>query len=287
MPSDNATEEAHANFLCRLWDFERPRPQIPIPRHRKVFVVVCCCVYKEPGRGARARHAARWLLGALEEAGRTFANAVHGARERRKKTYFTVKDSAMIPRPTHRNTKGICAFTPARERNPTGPQSHPGGRGRAAVARCRGGRRLSARGPRHLSARDPRRLSACGPRHLSARGPRRLSAPSPRAPRRRRAERWRAETARGDQRRRRAERRRGRRGETARTARGDGAERRRGPRAERWRGPHAERRRGSHAERWRGPRAERRRPPRQRATAARPRPPGCDCGPVGFVPGRA
>lgn len=42
------------NSLCRLWDFERPRPQIPIPRHRKVFVVMCCCVYKEPGRGARA-----------------------------------------------------------------------------------------------------------------------------------------------------------------------------------------------------------------------------------------
>ena len=42
-----------------------------------------------------------------------------------KTTYFTVKDSAMAPRPTHRNTKGICAFTPARERNPTGPQSHP------------------------------------------------------------------------------------------------------------------------------------------------------------------
>ena len=33
------------NSLCRLWDFERPRPQIPIPRHRKVFVVMCCCVY--------------------------------------------------------------------------------------------------------------------------------------------------------------------------------------------------------------------------------------------------
>ena len=43
------------NSLCRLWDFERPRPQIPIPRHRKDFVVVCCCVYREPGRGGRAR----------------------------------------------------------------------------------------------------------------------------------------------------------------------------------------------------------------------------------------
>ncbi len=53
MPSENATEEAHANFLCRLWDFERPRPQIPIPRHRKVLnysslwcavvVSVCYC----------------------------------------------------------------------------------------------------------------------------------------------------------------------------------------------------------------------------------------------------
>ena len=43
------------NSLCRLWDFERPRPQIPIPRHRKDFVVVCCCVYRESGRGgARA-----------------------------------------------------------------------------------------------------------------------------------------------------------------------------------------------------------------------------------------
>ena len=79
MPSENATEEAHANFLCRLWDFERPRPQIPIPRHRKVFVVMCCCVYKEPGRGARATHAACWLLGALEEAVRTCAHAVRGA----------------------------------------------------------------------------------------------------------------------------------------------------------------------------------------------------------------
>ena len=88
MPSENATEEAHANFLCRLWDFERPRPQIPIPRHRKVFVVMCCCVYKEPGRGARARHAARWLLGALEEAGRTCANAVRGARERQKNAFY-------------------------------------------------------------------------------------------------------------------------------------------------------------------------------------------------------
>ena len=56
MPSENATEEAHANFLCRLWDFERPRPQIPIPRHRKVFVVVCCCVCLQGARprGARA-----------------------------------------------------------------------------------------------------------------------------------------------------------------------------------------------------------------------------------------
>ena len=69
------------NSLCRLWDFERPRPQIPIPRHRKDFVVVCCCVYREPGRGgARAlHHAACWLLGALEEAARTRARAVRGA----------------------------------------------------------------------------------------------------------------------------------------------------------------------------------------------------------------
>ena len=51
------------NSLCRLWDFERPRPQIPIPRHRKGFVVVCCCVYREPGRGgARALHASRRRL---------------------------------------------------------------------------------------------------------------------------------------------------------------------------------------------------------------------------------
>ena len=27
-----------------VWDFERPRPQIPIPRNRKVFVVIYCCV---------------------------------------------------------------------------------------------------------------------------------------------------------------------------------------------------------------------------------------------------
>ena len=72
------------NSLCRLWDFERPRPQIPIPRHRKDFVVVCCCVYREPGRGgARALHAAGWLLhgllGALEEAVRTRAHAMRGA----------------------------------------------------------------------------------------------------------------------------------------------------------------------------------------------------------------
>ena len=70
------------NSLCRLWDFERPRPQIPIPRprHRKVFVVMCCCVYREPGRGgARALHAAGWLLGALEEAVRTRAHAMRGA----------------------------------------------------------------------------------------------------------------------------------------------------------------------------------------------------------------
>ena len=50
------------NSLCRLWDFERPRPQIPIPRHRKDFVVVCCCVYSLQGirpraRGGRARSA--------------------------------------------------------------------------------------------------------------------------------------------------------------------------------------------------------------------------------------
>ena len=43
---------------------------------------------KEPGRGARARHAARWLLGALEEAGRTCANAVRGARERQKNEFY-------------------------------------------------------------------------------------------------------------------------------------------------------------------------------------------------------
>ena len=62
-----------------------------------------------------------------------------------KETHFTAKDRAIAPRPTYRNTKGICTSTPARERNPTGPQSHPGGRGRAAaVARCRGGRRLSS-----------------------------------------------------------------------------------------------------------------------------------------------
>ena len=65
--------------LRRLWDFERPRPQIPIPRHRKDFVVMCCCVYREPGRGARALHVACWLLGALEEAVRTRAHAVRGA----------------------------------------------------------------------------------------------------------------------------------------------------------------------------------------------------------------
>ena len=50
------------NSACRLWDFERPRPQIPIPRHRKYFVVMCCCVCREPGRGARALHASRRLL---------------------------------------------------------------------------------------------------------------------------------------------------------------------------------------------------------------------------------
>ena len=73
------------NSLCRLWDFERPRPQILIPRHRKDFVVTghaadSCCVYREPGRGgARPLHAACWLLGALEEAARTRAHAVRGA----------------------------------------------------------------------------------------------------------------------------------------------------------------------------------------------------------------
>ena len=68
------------NSLCRLWDFERPRPQIPIPRHRNYFIVMCCCVCREPGRGARALlHAACWLLGALEEAVRTCAHAVRGA----------------------------------------------------------------------------------------------------------------------------------------------------------------------------------------------------------------
>ena len=87
MPSENATEEAQANSLCRLWNFERPPPQIPIPRRRKVFVVMCCCVYKEPGRGARARHAACRLLGALEEAGRKCANAVRGAHERRERAF--------------------------------------------------------------------------------------------------------------------------------------------------------------------------------------------------------
>ena len=40
---------------------------------------MCCCVYnREPGRGARALHAACWLLGALEEAVRTCAHAVRG-----------------------------------------------------------------------------------------------------------------------------------------------------------------------------------------------------------------
>ena len=102
VPSENATEEAHAKSHCRLWDFERPRLQIPIPRHMKVFVVMCCCVYKEPaGRGARARHAACWLLGALEEAGRTCAHAVRGARERRN-SRFTAKDSDMASRPIDR-----------------------------------------------------------------------------------------------------------------------------------------------------------------------------------------
>ena len=67
------------NSLYRLWDFEHPRPQIPIPRHRKYFVVMCCCVCREPGRGARALHAACWLLGSLEEAVRTCAHAVRGA----------------------------------------------------------------------------------------------------------------------------------------------------------------------------------------------------------------
>ena len=75
------------NSLCRLWDFERPRPQIPIPRHRKDFVVVCCCAVvsavhrREPGRGGGGGglHAACWLLGALEEAVRRRAHAVRGA----------------------------------------------------------------------------------------------------------------------------------------------------------------------------------------------------------------
>ena len=68
VPSENATEEAHANFLCRLWDFERPRPQIPIPRHKTQEGLCCdvllCLQGARPaaGRGARARHAARWLL---------------------------------------------------------------------------------------------------------------------------------------------------------------------------------------------------------------------------------
>ena len=121
VPSENSTEEAHADSLCRLWDSERPRPQNPIPRHRKVFVVICCCVYKEPGRGARARHAARWLLGALEEqAERAHTRcAVHANAEN---AHFTAKDSAMASRPTQRNTKRIYA-RPGTE--PNGPAIAP------------------------------------------------------------------------------------------------------------------------------------------------------------------
>ena len=127
VPSENATEEAHANSLCRLWGFERPRLQIPIPRHRKVFVVMCFCVYKEPGRGARARHAACWLLGALEEAGRTCAHAVRSAREA-ENAHLTAMDSAMASPPTQRNTMSIYA-RPGTEPNgpavaPRGPRPH-------------------------------------------------------------------------------------------------------------------------------------------------------------------
>ena len=58
---------------------------------------LCCgvllCLQGARPRGA-ARHAARWLLGALEhaleEAGRTCANAVRGARERRKTNFGPV-----------------------------------------------------------------------------------------------------------------------------------------------------------------------------------------------------
>ena len=57
------------NLLCRLWDFERPRPQIPIPRHRKDFVVmfyVLLCL--QQGARPRGARASRRLL-AIECAG--------------------------------------------------------------------------------------------------------------------------------------------------------------------------------------------------------------------------
>ena len=87
-----------------------------------------CCVYKKPGRGARGarRDAACWLLGALEEAGRKCAHAVHANAENVR---LTAKDNAMASRPTQRNTKSTYARPGTK---PNGPAIAPRGARRAA-----------------------------------------------------------------------------------------------------------------------------------------------------------
>ena len=67
------------NSLCRLWDFERPRPQIPIPRHRKDFVVVCAVVSTGSPAAGGARASRRLLATGCAGGGRPNART-RGAR---------------------------------------------------------------------------------------------------------------------------------------------------------------------------------------------------------------
>ena len=66
-------------------EFRTPTAANPDTKTQEgLFCDVLLCLQGARPR-ARARHAACWLLGALEEAVRTCAHAVRGARERRKR----------------------------------------------------------------------------------------------------------------------------------------------------------------------------------------------------------
>ena len=138
--------------------------------------VLCCdvllCVQGARPRGARA---SRRLLATVCAGGGRPNVRTRGARcTRTPRTRILQRKIAPWPLGPPRETPR--ELTPARERNPTGPQSqsHPGGRGRTAVARCP----LPRRSPSLVSPRAVRAISS--PRVIHAASPRAVRAISPR-----------------------------------------------------------------------------------------------------------